>query len=55
MRQTTLLSWAFVEDIDWIESSHHPYGTGSTQEPRMALIGWKGIGSRKNLWWFWFC
>jgi len=41
MRRATLLSWAFVGDMDWAKSSQHPYAIGLTWEPLRSRIAWE--------------
>jgi len=40
MRRATLLSRAFVGDMNWAKASQHPYAIGLTWEPLWSRIPW---------------
>ena len=54
MRRATLLSWAFVGDMNWAKTSQRRYAIGSTWEPLWSRISWKNDENLNNFGFFWW-
>ena len=53
MRWATLLSWAFVRDMNWVKSFQNPYANDLTWEPLWSHIPWENGENLNNFGSFW--